>query len=112
MEKRENKIAAVIVDAAMEVHRTLGGPGLFPLVPTLGTRCKLPAIRIAHRGSCCQTFRMLTFRFSQMLTERMQIIAGRACHFIACFADLTDNRIIKRLVVIWRLHLTTPPAYI
>ncbi len=28
MEKRENAIAAVIVDAAIEVHRTLGGPGL------------------------------------------------------------------------------------
>ncbi len=28
MEKRENQIAAVVVDAAIEVHRTLGGPGL------------------------------------------------------------------------------------
>ncbi len=28
MEKRENEIAAVVVDAAIEVHRTLGGPGL------------------------------------------------------------------------------------
>ncbi len=28
MEKRENEIAAMIVDAAIEVHRTLGGPGL------------------------------------------------------------------------------------
>jgi len=28
MEKRENEIAAVIVEAAIEVHRTLGGPGL------------------------------------------------------------------------------------
>jgi GxxExxY protein len=28
MEKEENRIAAAIVDAAIEVHRTLGGPGL------------------------------------------------------------------------------------
>ena len=32
MEKRENEIAAVIVDAAVEVHRTLGGPGLLESV--------------------------------------------------------------------------------
>lgn len=32
MEKRENKIAAVIVDAAIEAHRTLGGPGLLERV--------------------------------------------------------------------------------
>jgi len=32
MEKRENQIAAVIVDAAIEVHRTLGGPGLLESV--------------------------------------------------------------------------------
>lgn len=32
MEKRENEIAAIIVDAAIEVHRTLGGPGLFESV--------------------------------------------------------------------------------
>ena len=32
MEKRENEIAAVIVDAAIEVHRTLGGPGLLESV--------------------------------------------------------------------------------
>ncbi len=28
LDKRENQIAAVVVDAAIEVHRTLGGPGL------------------------------------------------------------------------------------
>ena len=32
MEKRENEIATVIVDAAIEVHRTLGGPGLLETV--------------------------------------------------------------------------------
>lgn len=32
MEKRENEIAAVIVDAAVELHRTLGGPGLLESV--------------------------------------------------------------------------------
>jgi len=32
MEKRENEIAAMIVDAAIEVHRTLGGPGLLECV--------------------------------------------------------------------------------
>jgi len=32
MEKRENEIAAVIVDAAVEVHRTLRGPGLLESV--------------------------------------------------------------------------------
>lgn len=32
MEKRENEIAAAIVDAAIEVHRTLGGPGLLESV--------------------------------------------------------------------------------
>jgi GxxExxY protein len=32
MEKRENEIAAIIVDAAIEVHRTLGGPGLLESV--------------------------------------------------------------------------------
>jgi len=29
VEKQENVIASVIVDAAIEVHRTLGGPGLW-----------------------------------------------------------------------------------
>lgn len=32
MEKRENQIAAIVVDAAIEVHRTLGGPGLLESV--------------------------------------------------------------------------------
>ena len=32
MEKRENEIATIIVDAAIEVHRTLGGPGLLESV--------------------------------------------------------------------------------
>ena len=32
MEKRENEIATVVVDSAIEVHRTLGGPGLLESV--------------------------------------------------------------------------------
>jgi len=32
MEKRENEIASVIVDSAIEVHRALGGPGLLESV--------------------------------------------------------------------------------
>jgi GxxExxY protein len=32
MNNRENELSKVIVDAALEVHRTLGGPGLLESV--------------------------------------------------------------------------------
>ena len=61
----ENEIASIVVDAAVEVHRTLGGPGLFEsvyeeaLVYELESRgletVRQKGVPIVYKGICLAT---------------------------------------------------------
>ena len=83
MEKRENEIAAVIVDAAIEVHRTLGGAGLLESVYEEGLVWELQnrGLKVARQVSqpiCYKGNSLATSLIIDLVIDGLVIVENKA----------------------------------
>jgi GxxExxY protein len=79
----ENQISKVVVDAAIEVHRTLGGPGLLESVYEEALACELRmrGLRVARQVSVPVCYKGVSLRVRlriDMLVNEMVIIECKA----------------------------------
>jgi GxxExxY protein len=79
----ENEISRVVVDAAIEVHRTLGGPGLLESVYEEALACELTlrGLRVARQVSVPVSYKGVSLRVKlriDMLVNERVIIECKA----------------------------------
>ena len=98
----ENELSKIIVDAAIEVHRTLGGPGLLESV----YRDAL-AIEVQSRGSLVEREKLIPVTYKgQTLSAplRLDLLVGGKV-VVECKAVMTYNPIFESQVLTY-LRLT------
>ena len=83
MEKRENHIAGIIVECAIEVHRTLGGPGLLESVYEEALEWELNhrGIQVQRQVTLPVVYKGTTLRgplMIDMVVENLVIVENKA----------------------------------
>ncbi len=98
----ENQLSQVIVDAAIEVHRTLGGPGLLENVYR-----EALALEIRDRGPAVECERLVPIKYKgKMLGTplRLDLLVGELV-IVECKAVIDHNPIFESQVLTY-LRLT------
>jgi GxxExxY protein len=90
--KKENQVSRVIVEAAIEVHKTLGGPGLLESVYE-----EALAFELVQRGCPIERQKVifLVYKGQQLSTPlRLDLLAG-GCVIVECKATVEYNSIYE-----------------
>jgi GxxExxY protein len=98
----ENQLSQIIVDAAIEVHRTLGGPGLLESV----YRGAL-ALEICERGPAVESEKLVPIKYKGQLIGtplRLDLLVGQLV-IVECKAVIEYNPIFESQVLTY-LRLT------
>jgi len=100
--KKENDISKIIIDSAIEVHRTLGGPGLLESIyeESLAKELELRKIKIQRQVSLPIYYKK--FKLANPL--RIDLLANKLV-IIECKATTQYNRIYESQVLTY-LRLT------
>ncbi|WP_437710616.1 GxxExxY protein [Sorangium sp. So ce448] len=88
----ENEIAKVVVDAAIEVHRTLGGPGLLEAVYE-----EAPAFELSSRGLNVERQKTvpLVYKGRRLATDlRLDLLVGERV-YVECKSIAIYNRLFE-----------------
>jgi len=89
---KENEIAAIVVDAALEVHRTLGGPGLLESVYE-----EALAFELVSRGLTVsrQTRVPLVYKGARLASDlRLDLLVNELV-IVECKATASYNRVFE-----------------
>ena len=91
-EMRENEIATVVVDAAIEVHRTLGGPGLLEAVYE-----EALAFELESRGMTVnrQAAVPLVYKGQRLASDLRLDLLVNALVVVECKATISYNRLFE-----------------
>lgn len=88
----ENQLSQVIVDAAIDVHRTLGGPGLLESV-----YCEALAFEIEARGASVEREKLVPVKYKGRELKaplRLDLLAGKLV-IVECKATMIYNPIFE-----------------
>jgi GxxExxY protein len=98
----ENELSRIVVDAALDVHRTLGGPGLLESI----YRDAL-AIEIRSRGTVVETEKLIPLVYTgQRISAplRLDLLVGKLV-VVECKATIEHNPVFESQVLTY-LRLT------